>query len=147
MIDTVAGCNVGDKVIVGSGICKAGLFVLLVQLHARPRHLDEAGLDLKELVDAGGLQELAYHAADDETHAALGLMPVQFVMMDAEEPQTVGAAALAEFEIIGVIDGAREIRVLVIDADGQHMASAVDAARQVGPRLRHRGRRAGVRLG
>ena len=39
-------------------------------------------------------------------------------MFDTEQAQQVGAAALAKFEIVGVIDDAGEIGVLVIDADG-----------------------------
>ena len=48
-------------------------------------------------------------------------------MFDTEQAQQVGAAALAKFEIVGVIDNAREIGVLVIDADGEKMAAIDDA--------------------
>ena len=52
------------------------------------------------------------------------------------KPDEIGAAALAEFEEVGVIDDAGEIRVLEIDAHRQYMRIAVDAAAEVWPFIR-----------
>ena len=46
----------------------------------------------------------------------------------AHQPQMVGAPALHEAQIIGVIDDAGKIRVLVIDADLHVMAAVADLA-------------------
>ena len=42
------------------------------------------------------------------------------------EAQHLGARALGEFEIIGVIDDARRVGVLVIDADREEMDAVAD---------------------
>ena len=47
-------------------------------------------------------------------------------MMNAEQPQIVGASALQEMQIAGVIDPAGKIRVLEIDA----LAKLVTAVRE-----------------
>ena len=50
-------------------------------------------------------------------------------MMNSGQAQEVAAAALEEAKVIGVIDDAGEVGVLVIDAQRQQMLTAVDAAR------------------
>ncbi len=56
-------------------------------------------------------------------------------MMDAEQPDEVGPAALAEFQKVGVIDEAGEIGVLEIDADRKDVNFAVDAPGKIRPVL------------
>ena len=51
-------------------------------------------------------------------------------MAGAEQPQVVGAAALHEAQIAGVIDDAGEIRVLVIDAHRHHVAAVREFRRR-----------------
>ena len=60
------------------------------------------------------------------------------LMVDAEQPDEVGAAALAEFQEVGVIDEAGEIGVLEIDADRQDVGLALDPPGEVGPIARSR---------
>ena len=52
----------------------------------------------------------------------------QRAVVGADEPQIIGAAALHVAQIIGVIDDAGEVGVLVIDAHGEHMAAVADFA-------------------
>ena len=49
----------------------------------------------------------------------------ELAVMDAEQPQIVGAAALHEMQIARVIDAAGEIGVLEIDALGSSWPPAV----------------------
>ncbi len=55
------------------------------------------------------------------------------LMVDAEQPDEVRPAALAEFQVVGVIDDAGEIGVLEIDADRQHMRLALDPPGKIRP--------------
>jgi hypothetical protein len=60
------------------------------------------------------------------------------LMVDAEQPDEVGPAALAELQVVGVIDVAGEIGVLVIDADRQDMGLAFYPSGKIRPiDLRH----------
>ena len=63
---------------------------------------------------------------------------LELAVMDAEQPQAVGPSALAEFEIVGVIDGAGKIRVFVIDAHGRTCTSVDLRPAEFRPRLSHR---------
>ena len=58
-------------------------------------------------------------------------------MTDTDEAQAVGAATLAKFEIVGVIDRAGKVRVLVIDPDRQHMELGLEAPGKLTP-VNHR---------
>ncbi|WP_342586634.1 hypothetical protein [Methyloligella halotolerans] len=58
-------------------------------------------------------------------------------MVDAEQPDKVRPAALDEFQIVRVVDDAREIRVLEINADGQHVAVALDPPGEIRPIRTH----------
>ena len=49
-------------------------------------------------------------------------------MIRAEQPQVVRSAALHEAQVVGVIDDAREISVLVIDTHLHVMAPVADDA-------------------
>ena len=56
-------------------------------------------------------------------------------MSDAQGAQHLGAAALGESQVVGVIDDAAGVGVLVIDADGKPMDRAVQMpARIIPPR-------------
>ena len=66
-------------------------------------------------------------------------------MMNAEQPEIVGASALQELQIAGVIDPAGKIRVLEIDA----LAKLVTTVREpAGDRIAvlHRPRLAGAKV-
>ena len=56
----------------------------------------------------------------------------QRMLLGAHQAQMVGAAALHEAQIVGVIDDAGKIRVLVIDADLHVMAAVADLAVELG---------------
>ena len=61
-------------------------------------------------------EELDAHGAHHEgkaRHFALGFLE-QRAMTSTEQPQVIGAATLHEAQIVGVIDDAGEVRVLVI---------------------------------
>src|SRR5258708_33527171 len=58
----------------------------------------------------------------------------------------IGASALHETQIVGVIDDPGKIGVLVIDADLHVMAAVADHAVEGGLSLTHRGRRRGGTL-
>src|SRR5437868_6407474 len=97
----------------------------LIKLDARAARFDEPRLGLEEIIDPAGLEELARHAPHYKTGTGFGLMPVR-ALVNAQEPEAIRTRPLAEFEIIGMIDGTREIGVLVVDADGQAMHAALD---------------------
>jgi hypothetical protein len=61
----------------------------------------------------------------------------QLVVVNPEQPQAVRPAALAELQVIGVIDEAGEIGVLVVHPDRQDMRLALDAPGQIGPAFSH----------
>ena len=56
----------------------------------------------------------------------------QRVLLGAHQPQMIGAPALHEAQIIGVIDDAGKIGVLVVDADLHVMAAVADLAVEMG---------------
>ena len=56
----------------------------------------------------------------------------QRMLLGAHQPQMIGAAALHEAQIVGVIDDAGKIGVLVIDADLHVMAAVADLAVEMG---------------
>ena len=101
----------------------------------------------EEIIDPAGLEELARHAPHYKTGTGFGLMPVR-ALVNAQESEAIRTRPLAEFEIIGMIDGTREIGVFVVDADGQAMHAALDPPGQIGPfALSHRRCRAAGRPG
>jgi len=55
----------------------------------------------------------------------------QHAMVDADEAQIVGAPALHEAQIAGVIDDAGEIRVLVVDTHRQNVPAIAEFAGEV----------------
>src|ERR1700730_2279243 len=52
-------------------------------------------------------------------------------MISAQKPQVIGAPALHEAQIIGVINNAGKVRILVIDANRHDMAAVVNSAIEV----------------
>src|SRR5690606_23881969 len=85
-------------------------------------------------VNPGRLQEVDLHAVDDKGERVLALE--EFRVIDARQPQEIGAAPLRETQIARMVNDAREIRVLVIDAHRQYMAPPLDAPGKIGPALR-----------
>ncbi len=57
----------------------------------------------------------------------------EFVVMDAEQANEVGAATLAPAQVSCVVDDACEVGVFEIDADGEDVLVALYAASQVWP--------------
>jgi hypothetical protein len=69
------------------------------------------------IVHDGPAAEVDVHLADDEDEPVH--VGVKIRLRHLHRPQELGAAALHEAEIAGVIDAGAKIRVLVIDADRQ----------------------------
>ncbi len=87
----------------------------------------------EHVVEAPGLQIIDLDAPDHE-HRRLAVFGIgEALMMDAEQPDEIGTAALAEFQKVGVIDEAGEIGVLEIDADRKDVNFAVDAPGKIRP--------------
>ena len=89
-----------------------------------------------------GFQEIDLHVAHGEGEA----FRRELAMMDAEQPQIVGAPALHEMQIARVIDAAGKIRVLEIDALEKLVAGLASAGRQSRPSsdIRRRRRRGSI---
>src|SRR5690606_17649284 len=75
------------------------------------------------------------HRAHDEmkTRRLFRGLFEQFALVDAEQPDEIRAPALHEAQVARVINEAREIRVLVIDADRQPVLAIDDLSRQMMP--------------
>ncbi len=86
--------------------------------------------DVEHVVHPRRLQVIDLHRAHDEGKARRFRLRFreQRMLFGAHQAQMVGAAALHEEQIIGVIDDAGEIRVLVVDADLHVMAAIADLA-------------------
>ncbi len=83
--------------------------------------------DGQHVVDGGGPEEIDRHVPHREGAA----LRRQLVVVDADEAEIVGAAALHELQIARVIDAAGKIRVLEIDALRQDVRPVYDAAREL----------------
>ena len=70
--------------------------------------------------------------------SALGLLE-QRAMIGAEQAQMIGAAALHEAQIVGMIDDAGEVGVLVIDAHRHDMTAVAEFAVEPASSPRHAG--------
>src|SRR5690606_20933864 len=81
----------------------------------------------EEIVDAGRRVELHRHRAHRKRHA----LTDQFRVVHADGPQELGARPLEEMQICRVIDDARAIGVLVIDANVEAMGFSHPAARSL----------------
>src|SRR5512132_3927298 len=71
----------------------------LGKLEARAAELDHPRHDFEQVVDPGRLEEIAGHPPHRKGQARAA----KLAMGDAEKAQQIGAAALAKFEIVGVI--------------------------------------------
>src|SRR5579862_1844731 len=87
---------------------------ILIEQDGRAAQFLDARLDDELVIEPGRRQIFELGAPHDEGRA-LDLAPT--LMLDAEEAHHLGARALDEFQIVRVIDDARGIGVLVIDAD------------------------------
>src|SRR6266404_1292817 len=81
-------------------------------------HLDHPRFDGQEIVELGRHQVIDLAAADGE-----GSIEVldHFAVTGAGIAHHLGARAFGEFQIIGVIDDAGGVRILIIDANGKAM--------------------------
>ena len=96
----------------------------------RALHFLRLGDDVEHVVHARGLEEFDVHRAHHEGKARrllFGLLE-QRAVVGADQAQIIGAPALHEAQIIGVIDDAGEIGVLVIDAHDLHVPAVADFA-------------------
>ena len=77
-----------------------------------------------------GLQKVDVHRTHDEGEPRRFLFGrrEQRAVISAEEAQIIGAPALHEAQIIGVVDDAGEVGVLVIDAHGKYVPPVADFA-------------------
>ena len=107
---------------------------LLRQRDRGALHRDRPGHDVEHVVHPRGLQEVDLHRAHHEGEARRFRLRFreQRMLLGAHQPQMIGASALHEAQIIGVIDDAGKIRVLVIDADLHVMAAVADLAVEIG---------------
>src|SRR6185437_9392355 len=82
----------------------------------------------EHVVHVRRLVEVDVHVAHDEGKARRlgGGGLEQRAMVGADQAQVVGAAALHEAQVAGVIDDAGKVRVLVIDAHLLMVAAAAD---------------------
>src|SRR5262249_15902169 len=88
--------------------------------------------DREHVVHARRLEEFDLHRAHHEGEArSLGLcLREQAHLIDAEQAKIVAAPALHEAQIVGVVDDAGEIGVLVEDRHRHDMTAAADLAVQ-----------------
>ena len=107
---------------------------LLRQRDRGALHRDRPGHHVEHVVHPRRLQEIDLHRAHHEGKAWRFRLAFrkQRVLVGAHQPQMVGAPALHEAQIIGVIDDAGKIGVLVVDADLHVMAAVADLAVEMG---------------
>ena len=102
----------------------------LIERDGSALHLFRSGDDVEQVVHIGRLAEGDVHVAHHEGEARrLGRRLLeQRAMVGADQAQVVGAAALHEAQIAGVIDDTGKIGVLVIDAHRLRVAAVADRA-------------------
>lgn len=92
----------------------------LVKLEAGARHVHKTGFDLQKIVKPRGLQEIAGEVADHEHKI------IQRRVADAQEPQAIRAATLAEGDVASVVNDAARVGILEVDPHRQHMDAALE---------------------
>ena len=85
----------------------------LMHFESRPRLFDRPGLDAQHIIKAGWLQKVTDHAPD---HKHQPVTRHHGFLVKPQHAQEIRAPALAEFQIVGVIDKAGKIRVLIVNA-------------------------------
>ncbi len=100
----------------------------LLEHHFRATGLFRTRHDRQDIVHARRALEVDFHAMDDEDEPLL-VGADQLTLLDAEAAQIVGAAALEEMQISGMIDEAGEIGVFVIDTLDQPVSRFRQLAR------------------
>jgi hypothetical protein len=85
----------------------------------RPGCSLKPGLDDKLVVELRGFQIVGLDPAYSEENTFLGLQPG---LVDAEGADPFRPCPFDEFQVVGVIDDAGKIGILVIDADREFMA-------------------------
>src|SRR5580700_2499623 len=93
-------------------------------------HVVRLGEHFEHVVHARRFQEIDGHRTHHEgkSRRFLGGLLEQRAVIGADHAQIIGAPALHEAQIAGVIDDAGKIGVLVIDAHGEYMAAVADFA-------------------
>src|SRR5579872_1864703 len=94
----------------------------LVQGERRGAGLDERGIDDQRVFEARRRQVLDRAAPHREADAVLG---GELTVREAQAAQHLAAAALGKFEVVGVIDHAGRVGVLVIHPQRKAVADAV----------------------
>ena len=103
---------------------------LLRQRDRGALHRDRPCHDVEHVIHPRGLEKIDLHRAHHEGKARRLRLRFrkQRVLLGAHQPQMIGPSALHEAQIIGVIDDAGKIGVLVIDPDLHVMAAVADLA-------------------
>src|SRR5215203_3951584 len=92
----------------------------------RPAHLDSIRLDPDEIVHQSGQEEIDLHGSNDEGDL---LRLVKRALVDPERADELGAPTLEEPQVVRVVDHAREVGVLIVDAEREDMSPVFDPPR------------------
>ena len=83
-------------------------------------------MHFEPVVDPCRFKEIYFHPVNGKGDGIIAIEKIR--VMDARQPQEIRPAALGEFQVIRVIDDAREVRVLVVNADGKLVELPLDPA-------------------
>src|SRR5690606_13018441 len=103
----------------------------LLRLDPRPARADIARMHFEPVIDTCGAQKVDFHPVYGKGDRIIAIK--QIGVMNSGEPQKVWPPPLCKAEIVRVIDNAGEIRVLVIDADGELMDLPLDPPGKIRP--------------
>ena len=104
---------------------------LLCEIEGRGANAGDPRLDDEIVIQTGGGAVIGGAVTHDEHEPGLMAQPL---LLEAGDAQQLGARPLGVFEVIGVVNKPRGVRILIIDSDGEEMCTVVDHAgpRQVG---------------
>src|SRR5579885_3223042 len=104
---------------------------LLREIERRGADASDPGLDRELVVEPRRSEVIGGAMADHEHETSLLAHPF---LLETGEAQQLGARPLRVFEIVGVIDKAGGVGVLIIDSDGKEMRAVADraGARRIG---------------
>jgi len=111
----------------------------LAQDQPRARHFLRRGVNLEQVVDPPGFEEINVDAPDRESQPFAVLPLVEACMADAQQADEIRAAAFHEADEAAVIDHTGKVGVLEIDAHRQHVAAVNQPACRIGPGVFHYG--------
>lgn len=90
--------------------------------HARPAELRELGANLKDIVDPRCAFEGDRKVADCKDKAILGQWPMCY----PNQAKEIRPPSLEEPKVARVVNGAREVGILKVDADREDVPAAVN---------------------